>query len=91
MQSNLAQKIEVNNPPMRPPPVGAVKVTMNIEFIDGTGSSFIGHNTAGIVRDGVKVHELVMQLIDQNALWFDQWWASAHAEKYKEEPNHDNG
>lgn len=87
MQSNTALKIETNAPPMRPPPVGAVKVTMNIEFIDANGSQFIGHNTAGIVRGGVKVDELVMQLIDQNALWFDQWWASVHAEKYKEEEN----
>lgn len=89
MQSNLAEKIELNNPPMRPPPVGAVKVTLNIEFIDANGSQFIGHNTAGIVRGGVKVDELVMQLIDQNALWFDQWWASVHAEKFKEENEND--
>ena len=93
MQTNLALKqTDLNLPPipdgnvLRPPPVGAVKVEMLVTFIDANGEQWIGHNEAGLVRDGVKVDQLVLNLLDKNAIWFTQWWDSVHAEKFKTEP-----
>ena len=78
--NNLAENIQVDAPPSRPPPVTFVNVRMEIDF---GGQKVIAHDAIGIVRMGQDIGQLVSVLQDQNQLWFEQWWMSQHANTVK--------